>query len=162
MCMYCFVADGFFKDQNPPVWPTPVPFVPLVPTPSPLPDPQYVGWPIERLRELLTILEGIKKLEDTMMKCPCEPAKADYVRLLKGRIEALEMGLDICPTCKRWYAKPAATSHTRVKCLEVQLEDAREEANGQLQASATTAGTSGVQNVQAAQAQQADRPPAAR
>lgn len=152
MCVYCVTGDEFFRDQHPPVWPYPPPYAPILPQPVTPPEPTYVGWPVDKLKELLAILEGIKKLEDSVNKCPCVPAKADYITLLKKRIEALEMGLEICPACKRWYAKPQATSHTRIKCLEVQLEDAKqEEALGQLQSTATTAGTGRVQNVQASQ-----------
>lgn len=149
MCVYCMVGDEFFRDQHPPVWPIPNAF-PFIPVPAIAPEPAYTGWPIEHLKELLGILQAIKKLEDEL-KCPCVPAKADYIRLLEGRIQALKDGLDICPACKRWYAKPAKTSHTRVKCLEAQLEDAKEEAHGQLQSATTTTGSGGVQNVQAAQ-----------
>jgi hypothetical protein len=79
MCVYCVTGDEFFKDQRPPVWPLPV-VAPYVPIPEPLPAPEYTGWPIERLKDLLEVLLKIKKLEDDMNICPCVPAKADYLK----------------------------------------------------------------------------------
>jgi hypothetical protein len=46
-------------------------------------------WPIDRLKEYEEMLRRIKELEDKL-GCPCEPNKADYLDLLKKRIEALE------------------------------------------------------------------------
>lgn len=128
MCVYCVTGDEFFRDQHPPVWPYPIPFQPNLPAPTLPPESNYTGWPIDKLKDLLDVLQKIKVLEDSMNKCPCVPAKADYIKLLKDRIQALEDGLDICPACKRWWAKPAAASHTRVHCLEIQLEDAKADA----------------------------------
>lgn len=131
MCVYCMVGDEFFKDQNPPVWPKPM--APFVPDPVTPPPHDYVGWDVEKLKELLAILQQIKTLEDAL-KCPCVPAKADYIKILKDRIQALEDGLAICPACKRWWAKPADKSHTRVQCLKLQLEDAEAEQKAKVSA----------------------------
>lgn len=90
MCVYCVTGDEFFRDFKPPVWPHPQPYEPLLPRPETAPEPDYQGWPLEKLKDLLDILERIKKLEDAMQKCPCEPAKADYIQILKDRIAVLE------------------------------------------------------------------------
>jgi hypothetical protein len=88
MCVYCVTGDEFFRDQRPPIWPWPAP-PPYVPMPATPPPPDYHGWPIEQLKELLDVLERIKKLEDKM-SCPCVASKADYLGILKKRIEELE------------------------------------------------------------------------
>jgi hypothetical protein len=87
MCTYCMVGDEFFRN-NPP-WPNQpgYPWHPLIPQPvNPAPQPP---WDITRLKEFEDVLKRIKALED-QLGCPCEPNKADYLDLLKRRIEDLE------------------------------------------------------------------------
>lgn len=125
MCVYCATGDEFFKDQHPPIWPwnpAPPPFVPL---PSPLPEPGYQGWDVDKLKELLDVLERIKKLEDSL-GCPCEASKADYLNLIKAKIAQIEAETEVCPDCKRRYRKPGF-NHSRVQCLKMQLVDAEAE-----------------------------------
>ena len=87
MCTYCMVADHFFRHDPP--WPLhpPFPTHPLIPAPiNPAP---ITPWPHDRLVELQDMLRRIKDLEDKL-GCPCEPNKADYLDLLRQRIETLE------------------------------------------------------------------------
>jgi len=88
MCVYCFCGDWEFR-RNPPWYPNdPVtPWPPTVPLPSP--STPINPWKIDQLKEYLDLLKQIKALED-QIGCPCEPNKADYIGLLKKRIEALE------------------------------------------------------------------------
>jgi hypothetical protein len=85
------VGDEFFR-HNPP-WPVgpaypgypqhpllPVPVNPLLPV---------TPWPLDRLKELEDVMKRLKALED-QIGCPCEPNKADYLALIKERIENLE------------------------------------------------------------------------
>lgn len=88
MCLYCMVGDHFFRHDPP--WPNrdPYPTHPLIPAPlNPLMPLQ--PWPMDRLKELEDLLRRVKELEDKL-GCPCEPNKADYLALLRQRIEALE------------------------------------------------------------------------
>lgn len=48
-----------------------------------------VPWKLDRLQELEDLLRRVKDLEDRL-GCPCEPNKADYLGLLRERIEKLE------------------------------------------------------------------------
>lgn len=84
MCAYCMIGDWQFR-HNPP-WDRGL-FQPLIP--APLPDVPVNPWSVDQLKEYLDLLERVKALED-QLGCPCEPNKADYIRLFKERIEALE------------------------------------------------------------------------
>jgi hypothetical protein len=85
MCTYCMIGDWQFR-RNPPFWPeTPDP---LIPMPS-YPPPNWQPWGLEEVKEFKDLLERVKKLEDAL-GCPCEPNKADYIGILKQRIEELE------------------------------------------------------------------------
>jgi hypothetical protein len=85
MCVYCVVGDSWFR-HDPPFdpdyrrWPT-IPR-PIIPAPI---EP----WPLDKLKEYLDVLIKIKELEDRL-GCPCEPNKADYIKIMKDRIAALE------------------------------------------------------------------------
>jgi BMFP domain-containing protein YqiC len=46
-------------------------------------------WSLERLKEFEDLLRRVKELEDRL-GCPCEPKEADYLALLRQRIEQLE------------------------------------------------------------------------
>lgn len=59
---------------------------PLIPQPV---IPVINPWELERLREYYDLLKKIKELEDQLV-CPCEPNKADYIGVLRKRIEELE------------------------------------------------------------------------
>lgn len=85
MCTYCMIGDWTFRHDPPFI---PVPGIPYVPSPLPL-SPSWQPWPLDKLQEYLDLLERVKKLEDAL-GCPCEPNKADYIGILKKRIEALE------------------------------------------------------------------------
>lgn len=87
MCCYCMIGDHHFKFDPP--WPNKpeYPWHPLIPAPlNPAPQPP---WSLERLKEFEDLLRRVKELEDKL-GCPCEPNKADYLGLLKKRIEGLE------------------------------------------------------------------------
>ena len=86
MCTYCMIGDWQFR-RDPPF--TPGPQYPQVPAPTfPLP-PTWAPWPLDQLKEFADLLERVKKLEDAL-GCPCEPNKADYIGMLKERIDVLE------------------------------------------------------------------------
>jgi hypothetical protein len=94
MCTYCMIADHFFRYDPP--WPpiNPYPIHPLIPMPI---NPPGLPWGVDRLKELQDLLRRVKDLEDKL-GCPCEPNKADYLDLIKQRIEAVERhkgGLDL-------------------------------------------------------------------
>jgi len=87
MCTYCMIGDHHFRFDPP--WPQGpgYPWHPQIPPPiNPLPQPP---WSLERLREFEDLLRRVKELEDRL-GCPCEPNKADYLGLLRERIEKLE------------------------------------------------------------------------
>jgi hypothetical protein len=95
MCVYCNLGDFAFKHNppwNPPSYPLtppmyPTPWHPNIPTPVvPMPS---TPWPLEQLKEFEDLLKRVKDMEDKL-GCPCEPNKADYIGLLKQRIEFLE------------------------------------------------------------------------
>ena len=84
MCCYCVIGDHFFRYDPPWIPVNPSPFIPPPLVPGP-----FTPWPIDRLRELEDMLRRVKELEDKL-GCPCEPNKADYLSMLRERIEALE------------------------------------------------------------------------
>jgi hypothetical protein len=88
MCAYCMVGDEFFR-HNPP-WPNQpgYPWHPHIPAPA-NPAAPAPPWDLARLKEFEDVLKRVKALED-QLGCPCEPNKADYLGLLKERIEKLE------------------------------------------------------------------------
>ncbi len=85
MCAYCFIGDHQFR-YDPPFIPTqPQPFIP-----APLIPPSDIKpWGLRRLIEFEDLLKRVKELEDRL-GCPCEPNKADYLKLIRERIERLE------------------------------------------------------------------------
>ena len=87
MCVYCFVGDWHFR-RDPPWEPTDVPAWPAT-VPRPMTPGPIKPWPADKLKELLDMLDRIKKLED-QLGCPCEPNKADYIELIKQRLDELE------------------------------------------------------------------------
>lgn len=104
MCTYCFCGDWAFRHDPPwnPVDPTVLPMSPsIIPNVYPagpwhpqIPQPvdpvvSYPPWDIDKLKEYLDLLTQIKDIEDKL-GCPCEPNKADYIRLFKERIAQLE------------------------------------------------------------------------
>lgn len=89
MCLYCNVGDSWFR-YDPPWKRQELPQLPQsVPMPVYPMTPAYAPWPIEKLREYLKLLTDIKAMEDKL-GCPCEPNKADYLKLLADRIKVLE------------------------------------------------------------------------
>jgi hypothetical protein len=98
MCVYCMVGDHQFR-YNPP-WPNkkPYPTSPYIPAPL-IPADQINPWSVERLKEYLELLKQIKALED-QIGCPCEPNKADYIKLFELRIKALEAKIKLEPKDK--------------------------------------------------------------
>lgn len=90
MCVYCMIGDHPFRHDPP--WKVPAdhpafPYIPQPVVPMPAKD-----WPVERLREYLDLLRQVKALED-QIGCPCEPNKADYIKLFEERIAHLEREL---------------------------------------------------------------------
>lgn len=85
MCVYCATGDEFFQSPRPPFIPNPWP--PQIP--APIIVQPYQPWPLDRVKDLLDVLERLKALEDKL-GCPCEPNKADYLTLLSERIAVLE------------------------------------------------------------------------
>ena len=84
MCLYCNMGDFTFKYDPPWTPPQQIPHVP-----SPIGPGPYVDWDIQRLREYHDLLKAVKEMEDKL-GCPCEPNKADYLKIIKERIDALE------------------------------------------------------------------------
>lgn len=86
MCVYCMVGDWHFR-RDPP-WPNepPYPTSPFIPVPLVPPQPP---WELDKLHEFYDLIRRVKELEDKL-GCPCEPNKADYLGMLKQRIEELE------------------------------------------------------------------------
>jgi len=84
MCVYCNFGDWTFK-YNPP-WnpPYPSPYIPLPINPSPV-----IPWEYQKLKEYYDMLNNIKKLED-QLGCPCEPNKADYLKIISERLETMK------------------------------------------------------------------------
>lgn len=93
MCVYCFCGDWAWK-YDPPYWPKPNPLVPepvwpKEPDKPVTPPPDWQPWKMDRLKEYLELLKQIKALED-QIGCPCEPNKADHIKILEERIAELE------------------------------------------------------------------------
>lgn len=87
MCVYCFCGDHPFK-WDPPWKKDEGPWSPYIPQPVvPVSSP---SWDLQRLKEYLDLLKQIKELEDKI-GCPCEPNKADYLKLFELRIKQLEL-----------------------------------------------------------------------
>ena len=53
-------------------------------------------WSLDKLTEFYDLLKRVKELEDRL-GCPCEPNKADYLGLLRERIEKLERAASAKP-----------------------------------------------------------------
>lgn len=89
MCCYCMIGDHHFRYDPP--WRNPLlPSQPIAPfVPAPIYPFDTKPWSLERLKEFEDMLRRVKELEDKL-GCPCEPNKADYLGLLKERIEKLE------------------------------------------------------------------------
>ncbi len=87
MCMYCNMGDHTFR-YDPPFEPDRQRY-PSIPYPR---TPLIQPWDLERLREYHDLLKAVKEMEDKI-GCPCEPNKADYLTVLKERIDALEKKL---------------------------------------------------------------------
>lgn len=87
MCTYCMIADHAFRYYPP--WNPDPGFIPNPLIPAPVVPGPFVPWPLERLREYEELLKRVKALED-QLGCPCEPNKADYLKMFRERIDALE------------------------------------------------------------------------
>lgn len=88
MCTYCMIGDWQFR-RYPPFDPAPYPQIPQPLNPLPQWTPPWQPWTIDQLKEFQDLLERVKRMEDAL-GCPCEPNKADYIGLLKERVEKLE------------------------------------------------------------------------
>ena len=87
MCTYCMIGDFQFRHDPPWRQNQYPPLIPQIPQPlNPLPS---APWGLGRLREFEDLLRRVKALEDAL-GCPCEPNKADYIGLMRERIEKLE------------------------------------------------------------------------
>lgn len=79
------MGDSWFR-HDPPFKISPLTY-PTVPQPVTVgPHP---AWSLEKLKEYLALLKEVKELEDKL-GCPCEPNKADYIKIIRERINALE------------------------------------------------------------------------
>jgi len=83
MCVYCMIGDWQFR-HDPPWNPPYHPLIPMPINPTPI-----IPWDLQKLKEFEDLLRRVKELEDKI-GCPCEPNKADYLGLLRERIEELE------------------------------------------------------------------------
>lgn len=97
MCVYCNMGDSWFRHDPP--WKINPVQQPLVPQPY-QPYMPHIPWGIDKLKEYLEVLEKVKKLEE-QIGCPCEPNKADYIKLLEDRIKELEKPVKKKPVNKR-------------------------------------------------------------
>jgi hypothetical protein len=88
MCVYCTIGDYAFRHDPP--WKID-PYHPQIPQPASPWNP-INPWSVDKLQDFMDLLRRVKKLEDKM-GCPCEPNKADYIKLLKDRI--LELGGEV-------------------------------------------------------------------
>ena len=86
MCVYCNMGDSWFRHDPPWQPPYPSPLIPLPVNPAPTPP-----WSLEKLKEYYGLLKMVRKLEE-QVGCPCEPNKADYLKILEERIDNLDMG----------------------------------------------------------------------
>src|SRR5258708_2717523 len=88
MCAYCNMGDWHFKYDPP--WPnrSPFPNSPFIPAPI-MPTHEHPLWDLAKLREFEDLMKRVKALEDAA-GCPSEPNKADYLGMLRQRIEMLE------------------------------------------------------------------------
>lgn len=93
MCVYCNMGDHTFRYDPPWKRDTTSPYFPQLPQSVPQPvyplPPMWQPWPLERLKEYHDLLKAVKDMEDKL-GCPCEPNKADYLKLIKERIDHLE------------------------------------------------------------------------
>lgn len=87
MCVYCMMGDSFFRHDKPFDIPEDYPLRRYVPRPIGPPTPR--DWPLEKLVEYLELLRKVKEMED-QLGCPCEPNKADYLKLFQERIDYLK------------------------------------------------------------------------
>lgn len=69
-----------------PPWNRNPPYPPSVP--RPWARRPIIPWDLTKLKEYYELLKGIKELEDKI-GCPCEPNKADYLKMFKEQIEAV-------------------------------------------------------------------------
>ena len=84
MCVYCNMGDWTFR-HNPP-WNPPYQS-PLIPMPlNPLP---VIPWDYNKLHEYYEMMRQVKELEDKL-GCPCDPNKADYLKILRERLDYLK------------------------------------------------------------------------
>lgn len=91
MCLYCNMGDFEFR-HNPPWRRDSYPqFPPSVPLPAMPMMPNY-EWGLDKLKEYYDLLKRVKEMEDKL-GCPCEPNKADYLKLFEDRIASLEKKL---------------------------------------------------------------------
>ena len=88
MCVYCSIGDYPFRHDPPWKLPQDHPAFPYVPAPVNPMAPQ-TDWNLSKLREYYDLLRRVKELED-QLGCPCEPNKADYLKLFEDRIAELE------------------------------------------------------------------------
>lgn len=95
MCLYCNCGDWAFR-YDPPWYPKPWErYLPVALPPAPI-NP----WPLNKLRDYYDLLRRVKEMEDKI-GCPCEPNKADYLKLFQDRIRELEKEQK-----KPWHEKP--------------------------------------------------------
>lgn len=82
---------GDFTFRYDPPFPTTSPYVPM-PITQPIVKPQTgltPGWDFAKLKEYRDLLKEIKELEDKV-GCPCEPNKANYIKMIEDKLEELK------------------------------------------------------------------------
>lgn len=91
MCVYCNMGDWAFKHHAPFTHPgrERSSFRGF----SRRPGPHLGDWSIEKLEKYLDILKQIRALEE-QVGCPCEPNKADYIKLFMERIGELKKKME--------------------------------------------------------------------
>jgi hypothetical protein len=69
-----------------------------------------VPWDLQKLLDYKKLLEDIKALED-QVGCPCEPNKADHIKILKDRITELESKNNPKCKCKECQCNKAVNTY---------------------------------------------------
>lgn len=86
MCCYCAMGDWAFRHDPPWDYKEHIPYIPMPLTP---PSQPYKEWDMRKLQEYYDLLRKVKEMEDKL-GCPCEPNKADYLKIISERLEFMK------------------------------------------------------------------------